>query len=250
VWRQWTLLGISLVFCAGAVFIWQTDWRTAVATLAFFGSGALVFLANILRRRRERSFSATRVRIVGGVNIFMSRARFVSMAVGCIALGSVLYFVGTNYPPLFRYVSAFIAIVGLALLVLLLTGVLRRHYIRFEPEGIVIQGMSFGLRVPWDQITAVKPFEYADNPFVGLDVSDPSQIAVQPPKRQARFLRMLANSRGLMGCDIVIAPRNYGMDSPPLVAALARYVREPAARVELAPPAAPDRKALTSQSRP
>jgi hypothetical protein len=137
---------------------------------------------------------------------------------------------------LFRALSAFVALVGVALLILMSLGLMGRHFIRFEPEGIVFQGARFGYLIAWDQIVAVKPFEYADNPFVGLDLSDGPNVDVRPPHQRAKFLRLLASNRRWMSSDIVIAPRNYGMDSAPLVAALARYVQEPASRDELARP--------------
>lgn len=77
------------------------------------------------------------------------------------------------------------------------------------------------------------PFEYASNPFVGLRLIDPARIQVEPAAQVGRFGKSMRSNNGWFGIHILIAPRNFGFDLPPLVAALVRYVGDPQAREEL-----------------
>lgn len=211
--EDWTTFVISVAFCilGVALALLTGDWRTGVVTLAFFGGCALVIGGIVLRKRRARDFRALSVSIRGSTDLRLSDGPLLPLCAGMVAVGAIMFFVGTTYGWIFRGIGAFIAAVGTAMIALQLAGVLRRHYLRFEPEGLVIGEGRRTRRVPWDEIRAVSAGEISDNPVVFLTLDG-------------------------IAAPVALTPWLYGLEVAPLVAALERYVREPAARQELAPP--------------
>jgi hypothetical protein len=235
-WRTEIHLGISLAFCVLALFMIRNDWRQGVVTLAFFGGCALTFLGVILRKRRERRFHANLVHVVGGVDIPFDRRRFVAVAVGLAALGSIMFAVGTGYPWLFRILGLILAFCGITLLAGLLLGLVGRRFIRFERRGIVFGERTYSFCVRWESIRGIQAFEYHHNPLVGLDLADPLVVEVTPASKHEVFLKSVGRNRGWMGADIVIATQSFALEVPPLMAALRRYLDEPETREELENP--------------
>ena len=211
--EDWSTLGISVGFClvGVALLLLTPDWRTGVVTLAFFGSCAVVIGGIVLRKRRARDFRALSVSIRGGTDLRLSDGPLMPLCAGMVVLGAIMFFVGTTYGWIFRGIGAFIAAVGAAMIALQLAGLLRRHFLRFEPEGLVIGERRRTRRVPWNEIRAISAGEISDNPVVFLTLDGTA-------------------------APVAITPWLYGLEVAPLVAALERYVREPAARRELAPP--------------
>jgi hypothetical protein len=211
--EDWSTLGISVAFClAGVAFLLLTpDWRTGVVTLAFFGSCAIVIGGVVLRKRRARDFRALSVSIRGSTDLRLSDGPLMPLCAGMVVLGCIMLFVGTSHGWVFRGIGAFIAAAGALLIALQLAGVLRRQFLRFEPEGLVIGERRRSRRVPWDEIRAISAGEIHDNPVVFLTLDG-------------------------IGAPVAIMPWLYGLEVAPLLAALERYVREPAARQELAAP--------------
>ena len=233
--REWALLAISVVFCALALLIWRSNWRQALVTLALFGGCALTFADIIARKLRDRRFSAQVVRIAGSVDIPAARGRFAALAVGLTIIGAALCIVGTGNPWWLRIAGALIAVIGVALGMFTFSGLLARQTMRFDPDGIAIRQTHFGLRISWDNIQEIKAFEFSHNPYVGLRLLDPNNVAVDPPETLQKFAKQLRTNNKTFNVDIVIAPQKFGFSLPPLVAALARYVRDPSSRAELAP---------------
>jgi hypothetical protein len=114
-------------------------------------------------------------------------------------------------------------------------GLPARQFLRFDPDGIVIGLPRYRVRIPWDEIVALGAIEFANTPFVTLGLADASRIPVEPPAAAARFAKTVASNRRWMDCDVTLLPRNFGLDGPPLIVALTRYINEPDARHELAP---------------
>lgn len=188
--EDWTLLAVGLLFCAASIFTFlQSDWRMGVVMLAFFGGAVALNVATIRRKLRARRFHALRVSIEGGRTIPADRAHVLSISIGVLAVGAIIFFVGTSAPLFIRGIGAFMALTGATLLALWTSGMLRQ-FLRFEPEGLV-----FGRR-------RLKVYKHV-------------------PRN-----------------GFCIAPATFGMDVPPLLAALTRYIRDPRAREELAPRAA------------
>jgi hypothetical protein len=55
--RLWYLFTISMLCCLGAVLTWRLDPLNTLATLTFFGAGALFLATVMLRKARERRFN-------------------------------------------------------------------------------------------------------------------------------------------------------------------------------------------------
>jgi Ca2+/Na+ antiporter len=231
--EHWTLLATSVAFCVIALVLLEHDWRTAVVTLTFFGACALVFWTNILRKRREKHWQGATVQVRGGVNVYAQGARMGVIAFGCVLVGCVCYFVGSNYPLLFRLLGAVIALVGVGVAIALALGFYRRQYLRFDPDTITFGERLYRFQVSWDNIAEVVSIEYADNPFVGVRLFDVDIVEVEPEDQTQTFRAHLANNRAVMNVDLFIAPRNFGIDALILAAALTRYAINPAAREEL-----------------
>lgn len=230
--EDWTLLAVGLLFCAASVFTFlQSDWRMGVVMLAFFGGAVALNVATIRRKLRTRRFHALRVGVEGGRNIPADRAHVLSISIGVLAVGSIIFFVGTTAPLFIRGIGAFMALMGAVLLVLWTSGFLRQ-FLRFEPEGLVFGRRRYEYRVPWDNIAGVRTVEIADTTLLFLQVAKIPAIAVTPPGARLKVYRHVRRN------GFCIAPATFGMDVPPLLAALTRYIRDPRAREELAPRAA------------
>lgn len=231
--QDWALLGTSLAFCAVALLLVTHDWRAAVVTITFFGSCALVFWTNILRKRREKQWQGATVKVAGRVNIYAKGAHMPAIAFGCMFVGSVCCFIGIDYPLLFRLLGAFIALVGVGVAIALALGFYRRQYLRFDPDAITFGERTYRYQVGWDNIADVDSIEYADNPFVGIRLCNAEIVTIDPVQETEAFRKHVASNRALMNVDIFIAPRNFGIDGTVLAAALARYATNPSAREEL-----------------
>jgi len=232
--EDWTLLGLSLIFCALGVVLLREDWRVATVTLAFFGGCALTFITVIRRKLRSVDPHDLSVSVVGGVNIYAEGERLTPIAFGCTVVGCVLYFVGTEYPQLFRLMGAFIALVGLVLLAMIFLGLLSRRFIRFEPQALLLGEKTYRYQIEWDDIAAIVELEYANNPFVALRVADLERIRVEPAQRRSHLLRDITRNNDWFNADIVLNAHMFGIDAPVLAAALARYANDREARQELA----------------
>jgi hypothetical protein len=232
--RLWLLFTISVLFCFAAVLTWRRDPLTSLATLTFFGAGALLFATVIFRQGRERRFDATLVRVVGGVEIHIALTRVWILATGLMLVGGTICLAVKSNPWILTLVGVLILFSGVALAVAASTGYLSRQFIKFTPDGILFGERNYQFRVPWDEVREIRPFEYANNPFVGLVLGNPHAIEVTPPQRLGQLWKQIGRNRGVMGVDVVIAPLNFGLEVPPLVAALGRYVAEPVSRQELA----------------
>jgi hypothetical protein len=232
--EEWTLLAVSVAFCAIAVLIMlSTQWRTAVIVLAFFGSCALIFGSNIRRKLRERKWEHATVRVAGGVNIYMDAPRMGFIALGCFIVGATIYFVGTDAPMFMRLIGAFVALVGVGLAIAIAMGFYRRQYLRFEPDGVVLGQPGYSFRVDWDNIAHVVAFEYASNPMVGMMLHDPGAVSVDPPASLPKYEKLIRSNRATMNVDVFLAARLYGIDGPALANALQRYAMDREARAEL-----------------
>lgn len=232
---DWAQLAICLAFCIGGVLIWiGGDRQVGLVTLVFFGACAVVAVVTLRRKLREDRFRADVVHVRGSLDIEAARAPSIATGSGMLIVGAVMTFVATSYPWLFRALGVFIGLVGAVVLAIVALGVAGRRYLRFEPEGLVIGRFGYRIRIPWDAISRVAEFEMASNSMVGLDLADTLAVEVLPDGKRAKFERDCARSRGWQQVDIALLPRQFGLDAPPLVAALIRYVSDPAARAELA----------------
>jgi hypothetical protein len=231
--KEWALLAISVMFCLAGSLGLRRDWRMAVVTITFFGACGLVFLANILRRRREQRLRHGTVHVTGNVNIYVDKAGMAYTALACFLLGAVMYFAGAQYPLLFRLIGAFIGVLGIALAIAIATGFNSRQFIRFEPDAFIVGERAYRARIEWTNIASVLTFEYARNPFVGVQLVNVLGVRVEPAEKAGAFVRHVGRNRALMGPDWVIASRNFGIDSVVLANALQRYAMQPGAREEL-----------------
>jgi len=230
--EDWTVLGVCLFFCGGALFTLDANLEESLPMLALFGGGVALFVDIIRRKLRSRRFRALSVSVRGGHNIPMSMPRFIAIAAGLLVFGGGSLFAG---PPVIAAIGGFVVLVALAILALWAGGQFRQ-YLRFDPAGLTYGMPRYEYQVPWNAIAGVRVLAISNNAMLVLSVPDLSAVGVTPPRFAAKVRRTILR-RGF-----VIAPLNFGLDTEPLLAALARYVNEPAARAELAPrPEAPAR---------
>lgn len=237
---------ICSVFAAAAVFLLVTGdpgaRRIAFGTLAFFGGGALIYVAVWLRRRAEaRNLGAHGVSIVGGVPLRVRTGRMALVGLALIAVGAAYGWGFGERGGRIAWVLGGIQIASGALVLALAAWRNNSRGLRFEPEGIhlVDGGVTFSL--PWEEIADVVQLEFHSNAFVALRVHDVARAVSRAGARRrngadaAETLRkMFERNRHWVGNDVWIHPSLYGLDAVLLTAALRRYVAEPAARTELA----------------
>jgi hypothetical protein len=120
---------------------------------------------------------------------------------------------------------------GCYILIGLYLGWLPAHYVQFDPQGITFGERGFSYLVTWENIAGLAARELDGNAVLLLQLYRPDAIEVTPHGRKARALNGMA--RNPSGADVVLATTQYRMDLSLLTQAVERYVREPAARIEL-----------------
>jgi hypothetical protein len=241
---DWLPLGVCASCCLLALYLLlRTDeWRGATVTLAFFGSAVLFFAANIRRKRRERRLAGTTVTIAGGVDIYAgSGPSMLAIALGCCIVGSIIFFLGADFPLLMRLIGAFIALVGVAVSIAIWLGYYARQFLRFEPDAaifgepgyIYMRQRGYRYRVEWNNIASACSFDDDGIPCVGIRLRDVAAVSVNPPSQKPEFKQLTRNRRAGMRMHLVIVPGVFRMDGPTLAATLQRYAQDPSARAEL-----------------
>ena len=237
--RDWALLGISLLFCAGALFILPRDPRVGTGCLLMFVPCAVLASERVRSKRRRASFDATLVSAPGGVELRMSKSRSVQMGLLALGMGLSVFFYPQT-PTWVMLAGGTFVVAGVAFMVAAASGVLARRYLRFDPEGLTLGEWSYSFRVDWDNLADLAEFEYASNDCVGFNIVDPERVTVMPETRRPRFIKRAGRNAGWLGRDVILMPTHFAVDSASLALALARYASDASARAELTPrPALP-----------
>ena len=241
--RDWALFAIGVMFVSVAIFILikgrGSDRDTGIIGLAFFGSCLFVFTKNIVRKFRYRGLEGIDVRIVGGVPVRPSKWRVVMLGGWLLTLGVILLGFATSAPLTIKLMSAFIAAVGLSLLVATLLGLIPHGYLQFDPEGFTIANRRWTVQIPWDQIAGLGVGETSNNPTLFLAVHDPGALRIEPAGAQSKAVRAIARTRSMVGWDFYMLSDQYGVDAPVLSAAIAHYAADVAERGSLGQRALP-----------
>lgn len=232
---DWALVAINVAFVVMGLIILPREPATGIVTLAFFGSCLAVSAGTVLRKLRDRRFTAERIAVAGGVPIRPSNLYLPLLGAWLAALGVVLTLFGPDYPLLFRVLAGGVAVVGIVVLALSITGRLPGGFLQFDPDALTIAHRTWRARIAWDNIAAVGEGELSSNAVLLLTLADPAQLDIVPAQARNRALRDIGTTQALMGADFMIMPRQYGIALPVLAATIARYVGEPAARAELRP---------------
>ena len=124
-----------------------------------------------------------------------------------------------------------IACTGAVLLVGLISGVLPKTYIQFDPAGLTLGYRAGNVIIPWSAITDAARGEIHNNQTVFISVIHEA-VTAEPSSYLAKIHKQMASSRTWMGADFTIMNSLYGMDSPALVAAIQRYLSSPEARAK------------------
>ena len=228
--QDWLLAAVSLLFTLGGLLIIGRDFKTGVVTLALFGLCLLHSVRVILRKRRALKQVALTASVVGGVPIRQSRRRMAGLGVALLAIGGT--HAAFTSQPVQVGLGWLLVATGAALLLGLALGRVFTASIQFDPAGITFADRHGRAHVPWDAVTALARGELQNNPMVLVSV-DGGSVQAEPAAYRQRLFQQMGRSRGLMGADFVIMCNSYGIDAPVLLAALQRYVAEPAARQEL-----------------
>lgn len=232
--RDWLLAAIGLLFTLGGLLIMRSDVTVGVTTFVFFGACSVVFADTIRRKLRTQRQSLVSARVVGGVPIRPSRTRVLALGIGLLVVGLAMSGFTSDAGVVIQACAFVIAAAGALVLVGLVTGVIAKSYIQFDPPGLTFgtyRGRAF---VPWSAISRVGRGEVHDNQAVFLWVNKDA-IDAQPPSYLPTVQKRLASSQRWMGADFVILTSTYGVDAPVMVAAINRYIGFPEARAELRP---------------
>jgi len=232
--KDWALLVINIVFVALGFFILPHERDVGIVTLAFFGPCLIVTVGTILRKFRFRRFRALKAEIVGGVPIRASRAQALAAALILLLMGTIIVLFGRSYPLLMWMLAWLLALMGGALTIAVLCGLVPNDYVRFDPEGITFSRARYSYTVPWDSIAQVRAGQMHNNPALFIWLHGYDRVTVQPREKRDRVLKSFAWGTGWAGAPIMLLPSRYGIDLPMLMFALERYLMEPTARSELA----------------
>lgn len=233
-WRDWMLLGISIVLVvAGAVLLASEEPEAGIVTLALFGSCLVSFAAQIRRKFRYRAYEATEISVTGGVPIRSSLAVLIGKGLWLIALGTIMIVFGGGYPLEFRLLAGGVVLAGVGTIVAVTLGGYATSFLQFDPEGLTYGERGWRIQVPWDRITAVREVSFHDNPLLQITVAELDSLAVVPAEATARARTRLAANVRWSGAPLAIWASRYGIDLPVLASAITHYVANPAARASL-----------------
>lgn len=230
---DWTLAGIAAGLTLAGLGLLPGDFKNGVALLAMAGLGLVHTLHVILRKRRLARLGSVSARVTGGVRLRPSRLQFALYGAALLAVGAVLASVAGPRDAQMGGGGWLSMLVGGGMLAGVAVGWLPLGHLQFDPDGLTVGDRGGQTRVPWDAITGLGGNEVDGQPAVLLTV-DAHALVPMPPGHGAQLARRLAWARGKAGVDIIIFSHDYGIAAPVLLAALERYVTEPAARQELA----------------
>ena len=235
--RDWALLTTNILFVMMGVFLlFKRQYQIAVPSLAVFGSALAITIALIWRKYRFRRTAPLKVQIVGGVPIYPSRNRTLILGVWIAALGTISIVFGSSFDLLFQMAAGVIAIAGYAILLGVATGYLpRAGYLQFDPAGLTIGNRRWSYLIQWDNIAGLAPVMIDDVPTLYVRLHRPDLIEVMPPEQAEKVRKSLLRRGAGDGPNLTLNPTPYGMDLPLLLQALDRYIRDPSARLDLAP---------------
>jgi hypothetical protein len=230
---DWVLLGISVLFVLGGLFLLPFDPNTGIVTVAFFGLCAAVHGATVIRKLRFSRMNPAHVEIVGGVPIKPLRANLIIIGAAVAVLGVVILVFGRHYGLLFWSIGWLLAAVGLVLLAGVATGLLPAGHLQFDPRGLTIAGRGHACLIPWDNISKMSAGEYNRNPALFIWLHRNDAVEVDPPEYKGKMLKRFATATGLIGAPVMLLTSQYGLALPLLAQAMERYITIPAARAEL-----------------
>src|SRR5262245_45431794 len=181
--RDWALLAINIVFVAAGLLILLHKSDVGIVTLAFFGPCLIVTGGTVLRKFRFRRFRALKAEIVGGIPIRASRAQLLCLAVMLTLMGAIIVLFGRSYPLLFWMLAWLITLIGGALTIAVLSGLIPSDYLKFDPEGITFGHARYSYMVPWDNIARLSAGHMHDNPALFISLHDYGRVTVHPREK-------------------------------------------------------------------
>lgn len=230
---DWAFAGLALAATLAGLAMLPGDVDNGMVTLAVAGLGLVHALHVILRKRRLARLGRVSARVTGGVRLRPARLPFALYGAALLAAGAVLASVAGPRDAQVGGGGWLLLLVGGGMLAGLALGWLPPGHLQFDPDGLTLGDRGGQTRVPWDAITGLGGNEVDGQPAVLLTV-DAHALVPTPPGHRAQLARRLAWARGKAGVDVIIFSHDYGIAAPVLLAALERYVTEPAARHELA----------------
>jgi hypothetical protein len=233
--KDWALLAIGAVFVAIGVGMLWFDPDVAIVTLALFGSSFALFANTVWRKFRYRRLAGASIAVVGGVPIRAGLARPIGIGLWITIMGGLMAGFSGTYGPVFRWLSAAIALAGLVVLGLVALGRYSGRFLRFDPEGLTIAERGWQVMLPWDSITGVQVRSLNDNPMLFVDVADLGALVVTPADATGKAMAKWTRNSSWMGAPFAIMTGEFGTDAPVLAGAIATYVQNHAARRSLTP---------------
>lgn len=230
--KDWLLALIGLLFTLGGLLIIRNDFEVGITTLAFFGFCFAVAVRIILRKLRLQRQSPLTATVIGGEPIRPSRGRIAMLGLGLLVVGIVLALFQPDDNKILLGCALLMAITGGVLLVGLLTGLLSKAYIQFDPPGITFGYLGGKASIPWSAIINVARGEIHNNQAVFVWVVHDAVIA-EPTSYLTKLHKQMASAKTWTGADFVIMSSTYGIDAPVLLAAMERYITNPETRTEL-----------------
>ncbi len=238
--RDWALLVISLAFVAAGLLIVAERPQEAIGwtSVLFFGGCAAIAVWSLRAKRRaarQAEDPTLLARFDAGAELRPDLRRIRAISGGLALFGVAVALVGRGLGSGFVLASLGLALLGVAALAASLLGLTGRGSLRCAPEGLWIGARGYRYRVGWDNVAGLDVGEVHSQPILRIWARDLEAVlaSCEPAAERARLARALGWSRGLVGCDVSLMPRAFGVDEVVLLRALERYVADPAARAEL-----------------
>ncbi len=227
-------LAINAVFGLLGLLLLPSNPPVGIVTTAFFGSGAVLLGWLQWRRWQDHTLHFTHVDVAAGVRILPRRGFLLVIGAWLFCLGLILVIFGGSYPALLQWLGGFIALAGAVFLVLAALRIAPPGFLQFEPNGLIVGQRGWQVLVPWEWITDVRLSDVQSNPVVLLSVAHVDKLEVTPAAAQPRALKAMAGSTWWSWGPFILFPLHFGIPSPVLAGAIARYASDAAARQNLA----------------
>jgi hypothetical protein len=253
-YREWLLFISTAVCFIFAVFLIVTapskplldpdKQLKVVGALVLMMLVPAVFAFRIIWKLRRRRGPPAPTKLSGGVPIGPSRTMMFVLCVITVGLGVVTVWFGGDWHYRGLSLQPFgwpLAAFGIVGLVMVATGRLDIGRLQFDPPGITIKSGSWSYMIPWDNISRMKIIEWHRAPVLLIGLRRWDAVKIDPLERTPEVMKHLEKSAARFGAPVVVYASIYRLDLPPLVRALERYVRDPAARAELSRPRRPSR---------
>lgn len=233
-------MGACASVTAIGVWVGSTGELAGWAVAAVFAGATAVAAWRLARQQTLKLHAgAEAVDVEGHVPISMPQTSVRAIAAGLLLVGTAGATLGKAIGVLFVGLSSFMAVVGVAIAIASVLGLLARPFLQFEPAGLRMGDSKYSYVVEWNNLAKIGADTVNGEPILLIRVADVRRldrtVETRKTKDWARhnLNRLVGTNRRAYGCDLSIIPAQYGTDLALLLHAIRRYAEDPSARGSL-----------------